>query len=189
MKQLLPIFAGIIFLCSTSVGYAQKKKKIKIYEVNDSTRVVGDTVIVNGKAFALIESWRKHTGGAEDFKIKSIQGKDIIVMRFFEYYNPYKSVSGTYYNGTHYYEFLFLDSGQKCQIEASKGWMNRKDIALELLRNNLIVNNTENTHAVDFYVQINGMSFSEDQQNMYELKKLSLQQPQNNIIQKTYIKN
>lgn len=185
MKHTLPLFMLALACLSANTSFAQKKKKIRIYEVNDSSMVVGDTLKTNGKTFAFIESWGKHNSYYEDFKVRSASGKDLVLIRYHSFYNPYNRTVN--YVNTSYYELLFFGTGQKCEVGAGSGWWNKKDIALELIRNNLIANDTINTASENMYVQINGTKYTEEQKQLYEIQKLKLQQRQNTVVQKSYI--
>ncbi|MFY9308961.1 MAG: hypothetical protein WAQ28_07920 [Bacteroidia bacterium] len=188
MKHLLPLLIPAFICLTAQNAFAQKqKKKIRTYEINDTSVVLGDTLKTNGKTFAFIESWGRHsTTFHEDFKVRSAAGSDILLLRYYSYANPNMRYSDGTCMPIGYYELFFYETGRKCEL-GTGGWWNKKDIALELLRNNLIVNDTTNTAAANQYVEINGMRYTEEQKQLYELQKLRLQQQKNTVIQKSYI--
>ncbi len=146
MKTLL---ISISILC-TQVSFAQKQK----ITLDD------DTIKVNGISYALIE---KSSGMSFNFRIKSLEGKDLINFQFQEYNNPNKVQSSNPKGRVTYYEVSFLNDGQKCET-SSPG--TKKGVAKMVVENNLVKEKEVNYEGENSFVMINGMKFSEERNRL-----------------------
>jgi hypothetical protein len=148
MKQILILALAV--LCMKVNAFAQKQK----ITVDD------DTIKVNGISYAVIE---KKSGLAFDFRIKSLQGKDLINFQFQEFNNPNKANQSNPKGRVTYFEVSFMNDGQKCEVQSVGS---KKGVAKMVVENNLIKNNEVDTEGENSFVMINGMKFSQEKRDL-----------------------
>ena len=146
MKLLLSLL-----ICLITFNSIAQKQKVTLED---------DTIKVNGISYALIE---KRGGMSLDFRIKSLDGKDLINFQFQEYNNPDKAQSSNPRGRITYYEVSFLNDGQKCET-TSPG--TKKGVAKMVVENNLVKDNAVNYEGENSFVMINGMKFSEERKRL-----------------------
>jgi hypothetical protein len=146
MKKILPLLLCLL----TFIASAQKKK----ITVDD------DTIKINGAPYGVIE---KKSGLSFDFKIKSLQGKDLIYFQFQEFNNPGKANASNPQGRVTYFDVSFLNDGQKCEVECPG---TKKGVAKIVAENDLLKDNDVNPDSEKSFVLINGKKFSEEKQQV-----------------------
>lgn len=148
MKKLFAL--SILLFGLNSISFAQKQK-VTLEE---------DTIKVNGVSYAILD---KSAGLGFDFKVKSLEGKDLFFLKFLDFNNPSRITSGNPKGRVTYFEATFFNDGKKCEVDATGG---KKSVAKMIVENELILNNAVNEQAENTFVLINGMKFSEERNNM-----------------------
>lgn len=149
----MPIMKKILFLllCLPALLASAQKKKITVDD---------DTIKVNGIPYGVIE---KKSGLGFDFKIKSLQGKELIYFQFLEFNNPSKANASNPQGRVTYFEVTFMNDGQKCEVECPG---TKKGVAKIVAENDLLKGNEANVDSEKSFVLINGMKFSEEKQQV-----------------------
>ena len=148
MKKLFAL--SILLFGLNSISFAQKQK-VTLEE---------DTIKVNGVSYAILD---KSAGLGFDFKVKSLEGKDLFFLKFLDFNNPSRITSGNPKGRVTYFEATFFNDGKKCEVYATGG---KKSVAKRIVENELILNNAVNEQAENTFVLINGMKFSEERNSM-----------------------
>ena len=148
MKKLFAL--TILLIGFQTLSFAQKQK-VTLDE---------DTIKVNGISYAILD---KSAGLGFDFKVKSLDGKDLFFLKFLDFNNPSRITSGNPKGRVTYFEATFFNDGKKCEVDATGG---KKSVAKMIVENDLIKDNAVNESAENTFVLINGMKFSEERNNM-----------------------
>jgi len=145
MKKLFAI--SLVLVALSAFG---QKQKIKFDN---------DTAIVDGTPYVILEKVR----GTTITKIKSIEGKDLIILRY-DSYTHAKYVDNTNKTGElTYMEFQFTNDKRVCETYAQP----RKWIVKTLLENKLIENNEVNVAEEDAFTSLHGTRFSEEKKLLF----------------------
>ncbi|WP_341903317.1 hypothetical protein [Fluviicola taffensis] len=147
MKNILLL---ALMICISSLAFSQKKK----------VEIEGDTIKVNGAAYALI--FRK-TPATPVYTIKSLDGTPLMNWQFQDFNDP-REVSNSNSKGrVTYFQVTFYNDKQQCEINPSMATY--KSVAKCIVDNELIKDGTIDQEAENNFVLINGKKFSEQQQS------------------------
>ncbi len=145
MKKLFALSLLLVSLASFG-----QKQKIKFDN---------DTAFVDGVPYVIFEEVR----GTTTRKVKSLTGKDLIILRLDSYVHA-KYVNSVNKSGeVVYYEFQFMNDKRVCETYAQP----RKGIVKTLLENELIENNEVNVTAEDAFISLHGTRFSEEKKLLF----------------------
>lgn len=120
-----------------------------------------DKIQVDGVAYAILEKTGPKLGSS--FRLKSLEGKDLVDFQFQEYNNPNQVSAGNSRGRVTYYSVTFLNDGQKCEVDFPG---TKKMLAKMIVENKLVRDNAVDVEAEKTFVLINGSRFTEDRNRM-----------------------
>ena len=142
----MKFFTLLLLSIFCSFAFSQKQK----IDVDD------DIITVDGVPYAKIEKVGKP---AENFILKSLDGKDLIYMQYVRWTHPSK-INNANKDGSDYYLVLtFVNDKQVCEI---KPFMTKKGIAKALVEYDLIKDSTVIQENEDKMVLLNGTKYSQE---------------------------
>src|SRR4051812_33039433 len=141
------IFFTLLFLVTGFSAYAEKQK----------VTVDGDTILVNDKPYGIIE---KERGADMGFTVRSMDGKEQINFKQFQFNDPTEINSANPKGTVSYFAVTFMVSGNKCEIRAVA---TKKNMAKAIVDNNLLTPTGVDAEAERRYILLNGSKYSERQ--------------------------
>lgn len=141
MKNLLLL----LLLCISPFAFSQKKK----------VTVDGDTIRVNGAAYAIIEK----KGVSEPiYTIKSMSGTPLMNWQFQDFNNPNEVSNSNPKGRVTYYQVTFFHDKQQCEI--SPTMPTEKGVAKCIVENELIKDGAIDQEVENNFVLVHGMKYS-----------------------------
>lgn len=95
---------------------------------------------------------------SEDFKLQTLDGKNVAFFKFESFNDKNAAETGNPEGRVIYYDILFFESGQKCEMSAR---FTKKNLVKELHYHKLVSGNEINEDNIKSFILIHGTKFSE----------------------------